>query len=219
MITVPTSGDMTRSRRIKLLIGLLGGTFDPIHIGHLVIAQEACSRFELDKVIFVPNGSPPHKENDSGASAWDRAEMVRLAIEGNESFELSEIELHGSVPAFTIDTVIRLKRSGPPDASYYFIVGSDSLLDLPNWKDPLGLLSECRLIAASRPGYIFDEKTPLSGMLTAEDEAKASVQIMPVPGIDISSSGIRERIAQGKPFRYLVPDPVWHFILGERLYL
>lgn len=201
-------------------LGVMGGTFDPIHIGHLVAAEEARDRYELGKVIFVPSARPPHKGGVAHSSPGDRLEMVRLAIEGNPGMEVSDIEINREGLSFTIDTLHKLHEIYGGDADLYFITGADAILEILTWKKPEELFSQCRFIAVYRPGYSLTElEDYLRGLDLNGEETERSVYQMEIPGIDVSSTSIRARVAGGKPFRYLVPDSVWLYIRENGLYL
>jgi nicotinate-nucleotide adenylyltransferase len=193
-------------------IGILGGTFNPIHYGHLVIASEVKDRLKLDKVIFVPTGKAPHKKI-KGATADERYEMVSLAIKGNPSFEVSPIEIEKSKivdrPTFTLETIREFRRIYGKKGKIYFIVGLDEMLKISTWKEPEKLLKLCKFVVVTRPGYD-------SGRLDKRTASKVIMQ--QVPGLDISSSDIRKRIKAGKPVRYLLPQKVEEYICKKRLY-
>ncbi|MFC1607605.1 nicotinate-nucleotide adenylyltransferase [Candidatus Latescibacterota bacterium] len=187
-------------------IGLFGGTFDPIHLGHLIIAQSVCETLSLDTVVFIPSARPPHKDADIMFSPETRYTMIEHAIMGNDSFRVSDIEMKRSGPSFTIDTIRELKSTADHDSEFLFIVGKDNLFEIDKWKEPESIIDECRIIVADRPGS-FDRAIPewLSG----------KVETVQAPLIDISSSDIRRRIREGSCIRYLVPEPVERFIFGR----
>ena len=185
-------------------IGILGGTFNPIHIGHLILAEEAREKLKLDKVIFVPAYLPPHKDNSEIASADARLAMVRLAIRGNSYFFASDIEIKRDGLSYTIDTLREFKIRYPQD-ELFFIIGSDLLKYLDDWKDLGEIIKMVRFITATRPGYPL-EKIP------------THISTIPIRAVDISGFGIREAIREGRSFRYLVPDAVFNYIDKKRLY-
>lgn len=198
-------------------LGVMGGTFDPIHIGHLVTAEEARGSFELEKVIFIPSARPPHKGGVTFSSPGARLEMVRLAIEGNRSMEVSDIEIGRGGLSFTVDTLHKLHEIYGHEAELYFITGADAILEILTWKNPEELFAQCRFIAATRPGYSLSKlQESLSGL---DADAVDNVHQMEIPGLAVSSTFIRERVAGGKPFRYLVPEAVWRYIREKGLYL
>ncbi len=203
---------MTRRSR---KIGILGGTFNPVHCGHLLIAQDALERFRLDSVKFIPSAAPPHKSAEDLASARDRLQMVKLAIAGDDRFEVDDIELRRGGRSYSVDTLAELGRRHP-DARFYFIIGSDSLQELHLWKDVGRLLRMCTIVTIARPGF---EPTPALGTnLDARSERKILRHIVPGHACDIASRDIRRRIVRGLSIRYLVPDRVRDYILKHRLY-
>jgi nicotinate-nucleotide adenylyltransferase len=202
------------SSRSGLRLGIMGGAFDPIHIAHLVTAQEALLQFRLDEVVFMPSGRPPHKKRVL-APAELRYLMVAIATASHPRFSVSRLEIDRDGPGYTVDTLEYLAGTLAPDARLYFITGADAILDILTWKDPPGVLELCTLIAATRPGFDLSRLSAVLSALGPErvgPGADSRVQVMEVPGLDISSSMIRERLALGLPVRYLVPDGVCHLI-------
>jgi nicotinate-nucleotide adenylyltransferase len=185
-------------------IGLLGGTFDPIHIGHLLMARTALETMELDRVIFIPSCVPPHKKSPTLFSAKDRLKMVRLAIKANPSFAVSNFEIRKGGRSYSVDTV-RHFRDILPEAKLYFIVGGDAVKELDTWKDITEIKTMCSFISVNRPGY-------------PRDEARLEYHAVTMNGIEMSSTEIRKRILQGKTVQYLVPDSVLRYIKRHRLY-
>jgi nicotinate-nucleotide adenylyltransferase len=196
-------------------IGILGGTFDPIHFGHLLIAEECWAQLDLSEVLFVPAGDPPHKRGRSISPATDRLAMVELAISDNAHFRLSRVDVDRPGLSYTVDTVraIRADVGGEPDL--FFIVGQDSLLDLPKWHDPAGLLAACRIVAANRPGYA---PIDLARLAPAIPRAPERIILIDVPAFDVAASDIRRRVAAGRPITYLLPSSVQRYILERSLY-
>lgn len=195
-------------------IGIFGGTFDPVHLGHMVIGEQVMDELALDRVIFVPGGIPPHKEASSvRASADDRLEMVQAAVSGNERFSVDRIEVDAGRPMHSVETVPLLKERSPED-EWFFITGADEVSNLLTWKDPDRLLEEVVMVAATRPGY------DLSRLDHLEDGLQNFDRIFPVEcsRVDISATGIRRRILQRKSIRYLVPEPVYEIIEQKELY-
>jgi len=186
-------------------IGILGGTFNPIHIGHLILAEEAREKLELEKVVFVPAYLPPHKENSDIAAAGVRYEMVKLATKTNKYFAASDIEIKRDGRSYTIDTVKEFKNIYLKD-ELYFIIGSDLLKYLDEWKDLAEITKIVKFIAATRPGY------PL-------EEIPAYISTLPIRAVDISGFEIRQAIKNNKSFRYLVPDEVFKYITKKGLYI
>jgi nicotinate-nucleotide adenylyltransferase len=188
-------------------MGVFGGSFDPIHIGHLIIAHEALWRFDLDTVLFVVTAHPPHKQEPE-APVRDRLEMVALAVACEESFVTSRIEIDRGGESYTADTLRELRRLHP-DASFYLIVGGDSLLDFSNWKEPETVIQMAHVIAAPRPGF------DVSNM---ESSLEKKTEVFQAPTLAISSTMIRERLHAGQPIRFLVPEPVERYIYERHLY-
>lgn len=195
-------------------LGILGGTFDPIHYGHLVAAQEAASALRLDRVLFVPTRQNPLKVGGATAGVEHRLEMLRCAIADNSGFEISAIETERPGPSYTIDTLREL-QSRYEKEELFLIVGMDALADLPNWHNPGGIVQLAAIVAVTRRGW---EAVDLGWIEAAVPEAAGRVQLLPIPGLDISSTDLRERIAAGRPIRYLVPDGVIGYIEQQGLY-
>ncbi|ADI02439.1 nicotinate-nucleotide adenylyltransferase [Syntrophothermus lipocalidus] len=196
-------------------IGLFGGTFDPVHYGHLVLAECARYECELDRVIFIPSARPPHKHRETVLGENYRYEMVRLAIKDNPFFEVSKAEIDRPGYSYAIDTV-RYFRFEYPEAEIYFITGLDALLDLKSWKDVGELIKLCRFITAVRPGFELKEDDERLKGLPAE--FWRNLRVIEVPGLHISSTDLRYRIATGKPVRYLLPRPVEDYIREHGFY-
>lgn len=202
------------STRAGLRLGIMGGAFDPIHIAHLVTAQEALLQFQLDEVVFLPSGHPPHKKRQL-APAEFRYLLTALATASHPRFSVSRLEIDRPGVGYTVDTLQQLGSVLAPDARLYFITGADAVLDILTWKDPPGVLELCTLIAATRPGFDLSRLSAVLAELgpgVVGPGPEARVHLMEVPGLDISSSMIRERLAAGLPVRYLVPDIVWQVI-------
>lgn len=196
-------------------IGIMGGTFDPIHTGHMIMAQVAQVACGLNKVIFIPSACPPHKQDKNVTDADERLEMVQLAISGNDTFVASDIEMKRKGPSYSIDTVRELKQKYP-EADFYFIIGMDSLLDLYKWHCPEELLKECKFIVCNRPGYNFKDASPeLKKLLTIYSDSYMRLDSV---NIEISSTNIRERIANGLPYQYMLPAKVYEFLNKHNLY-
>ncbi len=191
----------------------MGGTFDPIHYGHLAAAEEARTRFCLARVIFVPNNHPPHKKEYRVSPAEARYEMVVLATASNPAFEVSRIELDRPGPSYSADTMGRFRELFGPAVSLYFITGADAMLDILNWHEPQRLAKVCEFIAVTRPGY---DLGPLREALGAE--LLARTHVLEAPGVDASSTDLRRRAASGESLRYLTPPAVISYIESARLY-
>lgn len=188
-------------------LGILGGTFNPIHLGHLLIAQDALVQAKLDRVLFIPAATPPHKELAGNVHATHRLEMVRLAIAGNERFAADNLEIRRGGKSYSVDTLEAL-RGRYPRATFCFIIGADSLQELHLWKDARRLVKMCRFIAFTRPGF-KPKPARLPGL---------RYQLLDQHSCDIASRDIRDRAGRGQSIRYLVPDPVLRYIRGHKLY-
>jgi len=184
--------------------GILGGTFNPVHIGHLILAEEVREKLGLDKIIFVPTALPPHKDNLNIAPACDRLKMLKLATKSNKFFAVSDAEIKRHGRSYTIDTVKEFKAKYPRD-ELYFIIGSDLLKYLNEWKDLSEILKMIRFVVATRPGY------PL-------EQIPDYIQTLPIRAVDVSGFAVRQCIAQNKSFGYLVTDKVFDYIKKRKLY-
>ncbi len=192
-----------RTRRQR--IGLLGGTFNPVHLGHLLIAQAALEQARLDAVWFIPSATPPHKAAPDLAPARDRWRMLQLALRGEPRFRAKDVELRRGGRSYSIETVTEL-RSRYPRATFYFIVGADSVRELHTWKDAARLVRLCRFLAVGRPGF------RLGGPLAAR------CRVVPGRLCEIASREIRARARRGGSIRYLVPEAVFQYIRARKLY-
>lgn len=196
-------------------LGILGGTFDPVHYGHLVAAQYAAYGFHLDRVIFMPAAQPPHKDADGVLDARHRLAMVDLAIADNPAFEMSTLEVDRSGVSYTIDTIETLQETYP-GADIYFIMGMDSIYILDTWKDVERLVTLCRFIVVTRPAYELNRSDPaLQGV---PQGFWKQADFLEIPAMDISSTDLRARVQQGKPIRYLLPPAVEKYIYDHSLY-
>jgi nicotinate-nucleotide adenylyltransferase len=196
-------------------IGLLGGTFDPVHNGHLMIAESVMSEVGLDEVIFIPASQTPLKEDCNILAAEHRVEMVKLAIEGIPYFKLSMIEMERGGHSYTVDTIAELKNITGEDDELIFIMGYDSLASFPRWKDPERMIRDCRLVAVPRPGCAVPDLEALEKEVPG---ISGNVIILDGPHIDISATEIREKVSKGLPLSNLVPRPVEEYIKQHRLY-
>ena len=185
-------------------IGILGGTFNPIHMGHLILAEEVLQKIGLSKVIFVPTHTPAHKHNGEIIPARYRLKMLKLAISGNPHFSVSDLEIRRGNLSYTIDTIKEFKKLYHGN-ELYFIIGSDLFKYLDEWKDLKEIITLVKFIVATRPGYPLEN---LPGYMTTID----------IRAVDISAFEIRQCIKQNRSFRYLVPEVVWHYILKKGLY-
>ena len=198
-------------------LGVIGGSFDPVHVGHLGIAEEARVQFALERVVFVPAARPPHKGGGTGACAADRLEMVRLAIDGNPHFLASDVEMRREGPSYTIDTLEQIQRMYP-EAHVYFIVGADSLAELKTWHRAMELAERFDFIIVARPGVARPSKEELAGDFTGEIARKLDGRFLETAMFDVSGTRIRRRVGQGRSIRYLVPPAVERYILSKGLY-
>ena len=196
-------------------IGVLGGTFDPIHSAHLIIAEEARERLCLEEVVFIPAGKPWMKEQQPVSPGRLRLQMLRLAVAPNPFFRVSNLELERSGATYTVETLEALRAEIGKEAEMYFIVGMDTLEELHRWKEPERLLELCTPVVFARPGHsdaVLEElEIPLPGL-------REKVRVMEGPAIGISSTEIRRRVANGSTIRYLVPHEVEQFIAEHGLY-
>jgi nicotinate-nucleotide adenylyltransferase len=192
-------------------VGVMGGTFDPIHHGHLVAAEEARWQFGLDRVVFVPTGQPWQKA--AGVSdAEDRYLMTVIATASNPAFSVSRLEIDSPGPTYTVDTLRRLRAEMDPDVRLFFVTGADAVLQILTWKDPDEVLALAELIAATRPGH------DLADLAEKVPAAAGRVHPMRIPALAISSTEIRARVAAGAPIQYLVPEGVARYIEKRGLY-
>jgi len=214
-------------------LGILGGTFNPIHYGHLAAADEVRDRLKLDLVLFIPSFLPPHKQEEDMPSARQRLDMVRLAISGNSLFRVSDMEVQRGGKSYTIDTIETL-LSQHPGAELYFITGLDSFLDIQSWKDWERLLTLCSFVVLSRPGYSFTDLAKLVFLknsardLAALDRRETAQAVMQTDALkvyferislyDISSTDIRTRVRQARTIKYHLPETVERYIIENKLY-
>ncbi|WP_142245952.1 nicotinate-nucleotide adenylyltransferase [Rossellomorea marisflavi] len=188
---------------MNMKIGILGGTFNPPHMGHLIVAEQVRDQAGLDEVWFMPNAVPPHKVMESNVTAIQRVTMIKEAIKGHPHFRVESIELEREGPSYTYETM-RLLREKYPHHKFSFIIGGDMVEYLPNWKEIDELLSTITFIGVNRPQYSTDSPYEITSL--------------DIPAIDISSSTIRNLAKEKRSFRYLVPDDVYRLIKGEKLY-
>ncbi len=207
---------MPETKNVKRL-GIMGGTFDPIHYGHLVTAEETRGRFKLDKVIFVPSGRPPHKKGYPVTEARHRYLMTLLAVATNPYFEVSRIEIDRRGYSYTVDTVNQFYRQMPPGTEIYFITGADAIMEILTWKNVKELLGRTRFIAATRPGIEMNHMKAVVDKLPFS--ASEVIYPLAVPAMAISSTDIRRRVRQNRSIKYLLPEAVEHYIYKNGLYL
>jgi nicotinate-nucleotide adenylyltransferase len=214
-------------------LGILGGTFNPIHYGHLAAAEEVRNRLKLDRILFIPSSLPPHKQDEDVPPAVHRMGMVRLALEGNPAFEPSDIEIKRGGRSYTVDTIETLRQMHPRD-EMYFITGLDSFLEIQTWHCWESLLALCRFVVLSRPGYRFTDLTKINFIQSAEGELEGldhglrsqsvvrsgafEIFFEMIPLFDISSTDIRRRVKEGRSIKYLLPEAVETYIIKNKLY-
>lgn len=203
--------DSTIIQRNKAL-GIMGGTFDPIHYGHLVTAEAARCGFNLDQVTFVPSGRPPHKKERIITLKEHRYQMTKLAIDTNPFFHISRLELDRPGYSYAIDTVSQFLDQYGPEIELYFITGADAIMEIITWKNVEKLMKHCKFIAATRPGFHLDDVHYLP------DEFMEKIIFMEVPALAISSTDIRQRVADHRPIKYLLPESVESYIFQNDLY-
>lgn len=193
-------------------IGILGGTFDPVHLGHLIIAENTAEQVHLDEVMFIPSKIPPLKNINNISEPVHRLNMLKLAVRGNPGFVINDIEINseGSEPDYTVNTLLKLREQYINEqVKFYLILGMDQLINLDKWKDPgkLFLLSE--VVVINRPGYLVTQ---------VENEYSRQTIMVPVPNIDISSTDIRYRVSENRSIKYLVTPEVENYIYEHKLY-
>ena len=189
-------------------ICVFGGTFDPPHIGHLLVAQTVCEAEDFDKILFIPAFQPPHKRDITPVD--ERISMLELAVEGNPNFEISDVELKRKGISYTIDTVKAIKTEmSLKNNEIFYLIGSDSLLEFQHWKEPEGILNECQVIVAIRPGF---RPSDIPSWILQR------IQFANIPRFEISSTNIRHRWVENKTIRYMVTLPVWEYIEKNNLY-
>ncbi|MDK9709774.1 nicotinate-nucleotide adenylyltransferase [Acidaminobacter sp.] len=198
-------------------IGLMGGSFDPIHYGHLVLAEEMRTRLSLDQVIFIPVGRAPHKHADKMTMPRQRYEMVMLATLDHPDFEVSSIETDREGVTYSHETVSQIVRESSPEDKFFFIAGADTLMELESWRSVETLLKMVTFVGAARPGT--DQAVLLQKMEQLQQRYSASVKIEELPELDISSTDLRKRIALGQSVKYLMPETVAQYIVKHQLYL
>ena len=205
--------DKANSKKQK--IGIMGGTFDPIHMGHLILGQLAFEQFALDMVYFMPSSNPPHKRDTEVTPDINRCAMVDLAIYENENFKLSLLEVNRGGFTYTADTLRELTEKYP-DAEFYFIVGGDSLISIEKWREPEVVLGLCNLVVAVRDE--FDQDAINRQIEYLNKKYRCNILMLDAPNIEISSSMIRERLKSNRLVRYYVPTLVEQYIKKHHLY-
>jgi nicotinate-nucleotide adenylyltransferase len=199
-------------------IGLIGGSFDPVHFGHLLAAEGAAERLGLEKVIFIPAKQPPHKPYRHLASFQHRYAMVKIAVRGNPKFDVSDVEMRRGGKSYSIDTIHRLRAEYGMDSKLFFIVGADMIPDLPTWKDIKKLVQLCSFAVAVRPGYDVRALEKLAVRMGSDFVRETKRHIIQIPPNGISATEIRRRLRLGKSIRYMMPEEVERYIRRNRLY-
>lgn len=199
-------------------IGLYGGSFNPIHLGHLIVARAVAEIARLDRIIFLPSHSPPHKAQHQLLDAAHRSAMVRLAIAEEPLFGFSDFDLTRSGPTYTVDTVLHFREALPADSNLFWLIGGDSLRELTTWKRLPELIKACTLLTAVRAGYSQLDWSAFRSLIGDEGIKRLQDGMLMTPVIEISSTDIRRRIKEGKSIRYLVPEPVRNYIERESIY-
>jgi nicotinate-nucleotide adenylyltransferase len=189
-------------------IGIFGGTFDPPHIGHLIVADDVRHALKLDRILFVPASRPPHKRDRKMSPGELRLKLVQRAVAGSPRFRVSDLEITRGGVSYTVDTLEELHRRHPHDA-LFLLVGMDNLLTFHTWKSPERIIELAKIVAMTRPGFSVSRVPKALARRTI---------VCPVPEIGVSSSDIRRRVRTGKPFRHLVPEPVYEYIVLHRMY-
>jgi nicotinate-nucleotide adenylyltransferase len=186
-------------------IGILGGTFDPPHVGHLMVAADVCAALRLDRLLLIPSASPPHKRGQVRATAEQRLEMVRAAVAGDDRFEVDDIEVKRPGASYTVDTLREL-RARYPEAELFFVIGMDQFREFDTWREPEEVARLARLAVVSRDGDL------------ADCESTIPIEPVSVTRIDLSATDVRRRLHEGRSIRYFVPDPVRELIEREGMY-
>ncbi len=198
-------------------IGIIGGTFDPVHYAHLAIAEEVYHALKLARILFVPAGQPPHKPERRITSVEHRVAMLEQAIATNPHFALSLVDVQRTGPSYTVETLRLLRHEWGSRTEFYFVIGGDSLKDLPDWYDPAGILAQATIIALMRPGYtdVTTEREQLIARLPGLQQRLITLE---GPLMELSSTELRQRVAQGRPIKYQTPEVVEEYIARHHLY-
>jgi nicotinate-nucleotide adenylyltransferase len=198
-------------------VGVFGGTFDPVHHGHLILAEQAREQGSLDEVWFIPAPRPPHKSETALTRFEQRVEMLHLALAGNPAFRVDEMEKARPGPSYTVETLSEL-RQRHPGHEFFLLIGSDTLADLPDWREPRRVLEQATLLVNVRPNSPLPDLARLRQQLSMPPEEPLRMQVLEAPLIDISSRELRRRAAVGRSLRYFLPRAVEIYILEKRLY-
>ncbi len=194
-------------------LGIYGGTFDPIHFGHLLLAERCREELQLDEVWFIPAGTPPHKQGRVTTPARARADMVEFAVSGFPEFKVSRMEMERGGPSYTVQT-LELLRTADPSRELFLLMGADSIAELATWKDPARILELSQVVAVNRAGEVPN----LLSVHALLEQTDRSVQIVDMPAMGVSASEIRTRVAHGQSIRFLTPRPVEMYIRQHKLY-
>lgn len=204
-------------KELKERIGIYGGTFDPIHYGHLIVSEDIREKFKLNKIVFIPAGMPPHKKSLNIADVEHRFNMTDSAVKSNAFFEVSRIEIDREGFTYTVDTLDMLKERYGDNTDLFFIIGADIIFDLLTWKQPKKLFEICNFVAVLRPGYdtqVFEKQIEY-----LRTEHCAKIHVLEAPMIEISSTLIREKISKSNSIKYLLPEDVESYIYKNKLYI
>jgi nicotinate-nucleotide adenylyltransferase len=197
-------------------VGLMGGTFDPIHYGHLVVAEEVRAALDLAEMVFIPSGQPPHKQEETVTPPQHRLAMLELAIASNPHFSIARVELDRPGPSYTVETLRLLREQWGRKTALYFVIGWDSLEELVTWHEPAGILEQLAyLVAVHRPGH---QEMPGKCIEEQLPEIKQRLLTMPAPQLDISATDLRLRVAENRPIKYQTPEAVERYIAQHGLY-
>jgi nicotinate-nucleotide adenylyltransferase len=209
-----------KSRKEKRRIGLVGGTFDPIHYGHLVIAEEVRVALDMAEMIFIPAGQPPHKPGRVITPAQQRLAMLELALVSNPRFTISLVEMDRPGPSYLVDSLRILREQMGADVELSFVIGWDSLEELYTWYEPMGILEQLdALVAVGRPGYVDESEYNNKQLEARLPGIMQRLQVVQAPQYSISSTDLRRRVAEGRPIKYQVPEAVERYIFEQSLYV
>lgn len=206
------------TKHSKRKYGVMGGTFNPIHYGHLVTAEEALSQFKLDEVVFMPTGHPPHKAGNNLVEPEERYLMTVMATASNPCFAVSRFEVEKEEPSYTIETVEHLSEQFGDNIDIFFITGADAVLEIITWKEPEKLAKYCSFIAATRPGYDLTKFKDTIDKMAGKGAEMPKVFTMEIPALAISSTDIRNRVKTERPIMYLLPESVARYIKKKKFY-
>lgn len=196
-------------------LGIFGGTFDPIHYGHLLLAETCREALGLDEVRFVPAGSPPHKTDAKITDGHARADMLKLAVSGYPEYTIDRRELKRTGPSFTVDTLTEFAAE-LPDAELFFLMGADSLRDMPGWREPERITELATVVAVNRPGFPAPDQAQVVDWVGAK--IASGIRVVTMPGADLSATDLRKRAQEGRSLRFIVPRAVEAFVHEHRLY-